>query len=98
MQSENPFLSDLSRLCASTLGLAGGVKAELEARFRQRFEQLLRDMDLVTREEFEVVRALALKAREQQEALAARLRSLEARLAGERPPAASPADGKSKTR
>ncbi|MEO0363120.1 MAG: accessory factor UbiK family protein, partial [Pseudomonadota bacterium] len=60
-------------------GVAQGVKTEAETVVRQRMERLIADMDLVTREDFEVVREMAQKAREENEALAARIEALEAK-------------------
>jgi BMFP domain-containing protein YqiC len=67
------------------LGGVTGVRQEIEARLRQQFERVLANMEVVSREEFEVVRAMAAKARTEQETLAARLAALEARLGN--PPA-----------
>ena len=58
-----------------------GVRHEIEARLRQQFERVLANMEVVSREEFEVVRAMAAKARAEQEALAVRLAALEERVA-----------------
>lgn len=81
MQAENRFLDDLARVATGALGVAAGVRNEAEALLRQRFARLLDDMDLVTREEFEAVKAMAAKARAEQAALAKRLATLEAALA-----------------
>ncbi len=82
MQTQNRLLDDLARVASGALGVAGGVRAEIEARLKEQFERILTQMDLVTREEFEVVQAMAVKAREEQEQLAARVAELEAKLAG----------------
>jgi BMFP domain-containing protein YqiC len=81
MQSENKLVDDLAKLFSGALGAAAGLKGEVEARLRQPMERLIRQMDLVSREEFEVVRALAETARGEQEALAQRVAELEAKLA-----------------
>jgi BMFP domain-containing protein YqiC len=81
MQSQNRLFDDLARLAAGAVGALSGVKSEVEARLREQLERLLAGMDLVDREEFEAVKAMAAKARAEQEALAARLAALEARLA-----------------
>lgn len=81
MQSQNKLLDDLARVATGALGTLSGVREEVEAQFRQRFEQVLGQMDLVTREEFEAVKAMAAKARAEQEDLQARLTALEAQLA-----------------
>lgn len=79
MQINNRFLDDMARVAAGAAGALAGVKEELEVLMRQRFEKWLGDMQLVTREEFEAVKAMAAKAREEQEALAARVAALEAK-------------------
>ncbi len=78
MQTQNRLLDDLARAASGALGVAAGMREEVEARLREQFERVLSRMNLVTREEFEVVRALAVKAREEQETLAKRLAALEA--------------------
>lgn len=82
MQTQNPFLDDLARMAGGALGALSGVKAEIEALVRQQMERFLAGMDLVTRAEFDVVRDMAQKAREENEDLASRLAALEARLNG----------------
>ena len=77
---ENRILDDLAKVAAGALGGVAGVRQEIEARLRQQFERILANMDVVSREEFEVVKAMAAKARMEQEALAARLAALEERL------------------
>ncbi|MBV8654260.1 MAG: accessory factor UbiK family protein [Alphaproteobacteria bacterium] len=80
MQTENPLLDDLARVATGALGALTGMRAEVEARIRDQLERVLARMDLVTREEFEAVRAMAAKARLEQEALSRRLEALESRL------------------
>ncbi len=82
MQTQNRLLDDLARVASGAIGVAAGVREEVEARLRDQFERILTRMDLVTREEFEVVRAMAVKAREEQETLAKRLAALEAKAGG----------------
>ena len=77
MQSRSRILDDLSQLMTNAAGVAQGVKDEAETAVRQRVERLLSDMDLVTREEFEAVREMAQKAREENEDLKARIEALE---------------------
>ena len=77
---ENRILDDLAKVAAGAMGGVAGVRQEIEARLRQQFERILANMDLVSREEFEVVKAMAAKARMEQESLAARLAALEERL------------------
>jgi len=79
MQTQNRFLDDLARVASGAIGVAADMRGEIETRLREQFEKVLARMDLVTREEFEVVKAMAAKAREEQESLAARLAKLEAR-------------------
>ena len=81
MQGGNKILDDFARMMTDAAGMAQGVKREAEGVFKSRFERMIRDMDLVTREEFEAVRDMAVKAREENDALSARLEALEARLA-----------------
>ena len=91
---ENRILDDLAKVAAGALGGLSGVRQEVEARLRQQFERILADMAVVTREEFDAVKAMAAKARAEQELLALRLDALEARLAAQeagRPGAAGPA-------
>ncbi|NNG04869.1 MAG: accessory factor UbiK family protein [Inquilinus sp.] len=97
MQVDNKLLDDMARVAAGAVGAVTGVRDEVEAQMRQRFERLLSRMDLVSREEFEVVRELAANARREQEALVARVEALERRLGGaptEKPPAVVKADEK----
>lgn len=78
--SSNRILDDLSRLFADAAGAATGARREVEAIFRAQAEKFLKDMDVVTREEFEAVREIAITARNENERLAERLDELEARL------------------
>jgi BMFP domain-containing protein YqiC len=86
MQSQNRFFDDLARVASGAVGALSGVRGEVEARLREQLERVLAGMDLVTREEFEAVKAMASKARAEQEDLAKRLAELEARLAAAQPP------------
>ncbi len=79
MQSDNKILSDLARLGQSAAGTLHGVKNEIEDQVKSRIESVLMDMDLVSREEFEVVKEMAIAAREENAALVARLEKLEAK-------------------
>lgn len=81
MQTESKILDDLARLVGGAVGAANGARQELEQIIRARMERMLAHMDLVPREEFEAVRAMAIKAREEQEALASRIATLEEKLA-----------------
>lgn len=78
MQPINPIFDDLARVASGALNAVGGVREEVEGRLKEQFQRWLGDMDLVTREEFDVVRDMAQKAREENDALSARLATLEA--------------------
>lgn len=80
MQSQNRLLDDLARVATGALGVASGMRQEVEGRLRGQFERILGEMDLVTREEFEVVKAMATKARQRQEELEEKVAALEKRL------------------
>lgn len=82
MQTDNRLLDDLSRIATGALGALHGVKGEVEQAFRQRLEKALADMDLVTREEFDAVKAMAEAAREENIRLAGRLAALESKQNG----------------
>lgn len=79
MQTKSRVLDDLARLASGALGVAAGMRGEIETRLREQFERALSQMDLVPREEFEAVKAMAARARLEQEHLAERLAALEAR-------------------
>ena len=87
MQTQNRLLDDLARVANGAIGTLSGVKTEIETLVRQRFDAMLANMDLVTREDFDAVKAVAVKAREEQEALADRVAKLEAALAKSAKPA-----------
>lgn len=80
-QTNNRVLDELAKLMTDAAGAAQGVRREVETLVRAQGERMLRDMDVVSREEFEVVKAMAQRARDENEALAARVASLEAELA-----------------
>jgi len=81
MQSQNRFFDDMARVAAGAVGALAGVRGEIEARLRDQLERVFAGMDLVSREEFEAVKAMAAKAREEQEVLLQRIEALETRLA-----------------
>ncbi|HEV8027148.1 MAG TPA: accessory factor UbiK family protein [Stellaceae bacterium] len=85
MQTENRLFDDLARVATGALGALTGVREEIEARMREQFERILDRMNLVRREEFDAVQAMAQKARAAQEALEQRVAALEARLAQQPP-------------
>ena len=80
-QTNNRMLDEFAKLMTDAAGAAQGVKREVETLMRAQGERMLRDMDVVSREEFEAVKAMAAKAREENDALSARLAALEAQLA-----------------
>jgi BMFP domain-containing protein YqiC len=97
MQSQNRFFDDLARVAAGAMSTISGVKSEVESRMREQLERVLAGMDLVSRDEFEAVKAMAAKARSEQEDLEKRLAALESRVAGlsaREPPESAPADDK----
>ncbi len=77
MQGRGRIFDDLAQIINNAMGVAQGAKAEAETALRSWFERWLADRDLVTREEFEAVRRMAEKAREENDALSARLDALE---------------------
>ena len=81
MQTDNRLLDDLSRVATGAFSALTGVREEVETRMREQFEKVLARMDVVTREEFDAVQAMASRARAEQEALALRVAALESRLA-----------------
>ena len=82
MQSRNKILDDLSQLATNAMGVAQGAREEAENALKSMMDRWLADRDLVTREEFDAVRAQAQKAREENEALKARIEALEAAAKG----------------
>lgn len=77
MQTRNKFMDDMSQLMTNAMGVAQGAKDEAENAMKSMMDRWLADRDFVTREEFDAVRAMAQKAREENEALKARLEALE---------------------
>jgi len=78
MQTRNKFMEDMSQLMTNAMGVAQGAKDEAETAMRSLMDRWLADRDFVTREEFDAVRGMAQKAREENEALKARIAALEA--------------------
>ena len=85
-QTNNRFFDEIARLMNDAAGVAQGVRREFETLFRSQAERWLGELDLVKREEFEAVKEMARLAREENEALKARIVALEAKLG----PPASP--------
>lgn len=83
MQTDNRFLDDLAKVASGALGSVSGVRHEIEVRVQQQMEKLLARMNLVPREEFDAMKAVAQAAREAQIKLEARVAALEARFAAE---------------
>lgn len=81
MQTTNKLLDDLARVASGALGVAAGMRGEAETAMRQHFARVLGDMDLVTRDEFEAVKAMAAKARSEEDALKLRIAKLESQVA-----------------
>jgi len=77
MQTRNKILDDFSQLMTNAMGVAQGAKDEAETALKSMLDRWLADRDFVTREEFDAVRAMAKKAREENEALKARIDALE---------------------
>lgn len=80
-QTTNRFLDELSKLLTDAAGAAQGMRREVESLMKAQGERILRDMDVVQREEFEAVREMAAKARDENERLSARIAALESELA-----------------
>jgi BMFP domain-containing protein YqiC len=91
-QTSNRFFDDMARLMNDAAGVAQGMRREFDAIFRAQAERILRDLDVVLRDEFEAVKEMARLAREENEALKARLSALEAKLA-DRPAPPPPVEG-----
>jgi BMFP domain-containing protein YqiC len=79
-QTTSRFFDDLSRLMTDAAGLAEGARREAQTFARSQLERIIAGMDVVTREEFEAAREMAVRARDENEKLAARVAALEARL------------------
>ncbi len=79
MQTPNKFLDDMSQLMTNAMGVAQGAKTEAETAIKGLVDRWMADRDFVTREEFDAVRAMAQKAREENDALSARIAALEAK-------------------
>jgi BMFP domain-containing protein YqiC len=80
-QTTNRFLDEFAKLMTDAAGAADGLRKEAETLFKSQGERLLREMDVVRREEFEAVKAMAEKARAENERLEARILALETQLA-----------------
>ena len=85
MQTDNRLLDDIARVAGGAFGTLAGIRNEVETLVKQRLERFMADLDHVPREEFDAVKAMAEKARTEQEALAKRVAALEAQLAAKKP-------------
>jgi BMFP domain-containing protein YqiC len=92
-QTTGRFFDELAKMMTNAAGMAEGLKAETQTVMRAQAERILRDLEVVQREEFEAVREMAVKAREENERLEQRIAELEAALAS-KAPAAKPATRK----
>lgn len=81
MQSQNRIFDEFAKLMTSAAGAAKGLREEVETLVRAQAERLISQMDLVSREEFDVVKAMATRARQDCEKLEARIAALEATIA-----------------
>ena len=84
-QGPNRILDDFAKLMTDAAGAVQGVGREVEGAFKSQAERWLNSMDVVKREEFEAVREMAVKAREENDALSARIAALEAKIAASNP-------------
>jgi BMFP domain-containing protein YqiC len=84
MQSRNKFFDDMSQLMTNAMGVAQGAKTEAETAMKGFIDRWMADRDFVTREEFDAVRAMAQKAREENATLEARIVALEAAAGGKK--------------
>ena len=80
MQTRNPFIDDLTKLANSAMGTFTGMKDEVENRVRDQIAKILDGMDIPRRDEFDAVKAMAAKAREENEELKKQIAELQARL------------------
>jgi BMFP domain-containing protein YqiC len=80
VQTTNRFFDEMARLMNDAAGVASGVRKEVETIFQAQAERILRNLDVVTREEFAAIKEMAAKARDENERLAARIAELEKKL------------------
>jgi len=96
MQTRGRIFDDLAKVAGGAVSTLGGIKAEIEVLIRQQIERLLLDADMVPRDEFDAVKAVAAKARSEQEKLEKRVQALERKLGVKAPARKSPAKAKAK--
>jgi hypothetical protein len=82
VQTSNRLFDELGRLMNDATGVAQGMRREVDTLFRTQAERILRDLDVVSREDFEAVKEMARLSREENDALKARITALEAKLGG----------------
>ena len=82
MQTRNPFIDDLTKMANGAVGALSGMKDEVEARFRDQIAKILDGMNVPRRDEFDAVKAMATKAREENEELRKQIAELQAKLGG----------------
>jgi BMFP domain-containing protein YqiC len=85
MQSENPLIADFVKLMNSAAGTLAGMTREARDGAREKFKETMGGLDFVSREEFDAVKAMAAKARDENDALTARIDALEAKLGAQGP-------------
>lgn len=85
MQSENPLIADFVKLMNSAAGTVAGMTREARESARERVKEAMGGLDFVSREEFDAVKALAAKAREESDALKTRVDALERAVAANKP-------------
>ena len=90
-QTSNKLFDDFAKLLTNAAGAAQGVRREIDTVVRSQAERILNELDVVSREEFDAVRDMATRAREENEALEKRVAALEAKLGVKPTPAAKPA-------
>ena len=81
MQTRNPFIDDLTKVANGAVGALSGMKDEVEARVRDQIAKILDGMDIPRRDEFDAVKAMAAKAREENEELKKQIAELQTKLA-----------------
>jgi len=84
MQTSNRVLDDLAKVAGGAVSTLAGVKQEMESQVQNVLQKILADMDLVPREEFDAIKAVAVKARSEQEKLERRVEALEKQLSGQK--------------
>ena len=82
MQTRNPFIDDLTKMANGAMGAFSGVKDEVESRVRDQIARILDGMDIPRRDEFDAVKAMDARAREENEELKQQIAELQAKLAG----------------